>query len=88
MGSISLLQVLIKWTDVDSDTSTVIQLNNPKEAECWKTVETPQEIETYPKLQNQLHCSQAHGTPFKVPPLSIEVGWAANSVVLGLVLEG
>eukprot|EP00957_Ditylum_brightwellii_P205521 15344240-Ditylum_brightwellii.AAC.1 len=60
MGSISLLQVPTTWPDVDIDISAVTQLNNPKEAEYWKTVETPKEIATYLKLQNQLHFGQAH----------------------------
>eukprot|EP00957_Ditylum_brightwellii_P052190 3957371-Ditylum_brightwellii.AAC.1 len=51
-------------------------------------METPKEIATYLKLWNQLHFGQAHGTPFLVPPLSIEVDWAANSITLGLLLEG
>eukprot|EP00957_Ditylum_brightwellii_P156295 11896259-Ditylum_brightwellii.AAC.2 len=88
MGSIIWLQVLITWPDADIDTSTVTQFDNPKEATYWKTVETPKEIATYLKLQSWLHFEQAHGTPFTVPPLSIKVDWAANSIILELVLEG
>eukprot|EP00957_Ditylum_brightwellii_P144224 10988828-Ditylum_brightwellii.AAC.1 len=49
-GSISLLQVMITWPDADIDTSTVTQLDNPKEAEYLKAVETHKEIATYLKL--------------------------------------
>eukprot|EP00957_Ditylum_brightwellii_P076889 5844169-Ditylum_brightwellii.AAC.1 len=52
MGSISLLQVPITWPDAGIDTSTVTQLDNPKEAEYWKTAETLKEVATYLKLQN------------------------------------
>eukprot|EP00957_Ditylum_brightwellii_P100017 7622569-Ditylum_brightwellii.AAC.1 len=88
MGSISLLQILITWPDPDIETSTVTQLDNPNKAEYWKTVETPSKIATYLKLQSQLHFGQAHGTPFTVPPLSIEVDWATNLITSELVLEG
>eukprot|EP00957_Ditylum_brightwellii_P028793 2175281-Ditylum_brightwellii.AAC.1 len=60
MGSISLLQVTITWPDADIDTPNVTQLNNLKDAEYWKTVETPEEKATYLKVQNQLHFGQAH----------------------------
>eukprot|EP00957_Ditylum_brightwellii_P021048 1585902-Ditylum_brightwellii.AAC.1 len=80
MGSISLLQVPITWPDADVDKSTVAQLNNPKEAEYWKTVETPKERAIYLKLRNQLHFEQAHGTAFTVPPLPIEIDWATNLI--------
>eukprot|EP00957_Ditylum_brightwellii_P184202 14030622-Ditylum_brightwellii.AAC.1 len=60
MGSMPLLQVPITWPDADIDTSNVTQLDNPKEAKYWKTVETSKEIATYLKLQNQLHFRQAH----------------------------
>eukprot|EP00957_Ditylum_brightwellii_P007767 587510-Ditylum_brightwellii.AAC.1 len=52
MGPISLLQGPITWPDADVDTSTITQLDNPKEAEYWKTIETPKEITAYLKLQN------------------------------------
>eukprot|EP00957_Ditylum_brightwellii_P150526 11462016-Ditylum_brightwellii.AAC.1 len=86
--SISLLQVLVMWPDADVDTSTVTQLDNPKEAEYWKTVETPKEIATFLKLQNQLYFGKAHGTLFTVPPLSIDIDLVANSITSKLVLEG
>eukprot|EP00957_Ditylum_brightwellii_P198180 15100643-Ditylum_brightwellii.AAC.1 len=79
MGSISLLQVLITWPDADVDTSTVTQLDSPKEAEYGKTVETPKAIATYLKLWNQLHFGQAHGTPFTVLSLGSEL----NYIVIG-----
>eukprot|EP00957_Ditylum_brightwellii_P060586 4600716-Ditylum_brightwellii.AAC.1 len=86
MGSISLLQVPITWPDADTDVSKVTHLDNPKEAEHWKTVETPKEVATCLKLQIRLHFRQARGTPFTVPPLLVEFDWAANSITLELVL--
>eukprot|EP00957_Ditylum_brightwellii_P006885 520864-Ditylum_brightwellii.AAC.1 len=37
---------------------------------------------------DRLHFGQAHDTPFTVPPLSVEVKWAANSITSKLILEG
>eukprot|EP00957_Ditylum_brightwellii_P169119 12872275-Ditylum_brightwellii.AAC.1 len=44
-------------------------------------------METYLKLQNRLYFGQAQRTPFTTPPLSVEIGWAANSVTSELVLD-
>eukprot|EP00957_Ditylum_brightwellii_P117954 8996872-Ditylum_brightwellii.AAC.1 len=88
MGSISLLQVPIKWPDADADVSKVTHLDNPKEAEHWKMVETPKKIATYLKLQNRLHFGEDHSTPFNVPPLLVEFDWAVKSITSELVLEG
>eukprot|EP00957_Ditylum_brightwellii_P116667 8899492-Ditylum_brightwellii.AAC.1 len=88
IGSISSLQVLVRWPDVHDGTVNVTNLDNPKNAEYWKTVETPKEIATYLKLQNRLQFGQAYGTLFTMPPLSVEFDWAANSVTSELVLEG
>eukprot|EP00957_Ditylum_brightwellii_P194069 14779821-Ditylum_brightwellii.AAC.1 len=63
-------------------------LDNPKEAEHWTTVEMPEEVATYLKLQKKLHFGQAHGTLFTVPPLLVSFHWAANSITSDLVLEG
>eukprot|EP00957_Ditylum_brightwellii_P011322 855965-Ditylum_brightwellii.AAC.1 len=52
MVSISSLQVPIVWPNADTDVSKVTHLENPKEDEHWKTVETPKEITTYLKFQN------------------------------------
>eukprot|EP00957_Ditylum_brightwellii_P065830 4993168-Ditylum_brightwellii.AAC.1 len=41
-----------------------------------------------PKKEKVLHFGQATGTPFTVPPLSIEVDWAANFITSESILEG
>ena len=88
MGSITSPQVPLTWPESDIDIDSVIHLDNPKEAEHWKTVEMPEEIATYLKLRKRLHFGQAHGTPFTVPPLLVSFDWAANSITSELVLEG
>eukprot|EP00957_Ditylum_brightwellii_P028184 2128579-Ditylum_brightwellii.AAC.1 len=45
-----------------------------------KTLENPQKA-------NELHFGQAQGTPFTVPPVSIEVDWAANSITSEIFLD-
>eukprot|EP00957_Ditylum_brightwellii_P091753 6986677-Ditylum_brightwellii.AAC.1 len=75
------------WQSSHCDENQLHALNNPKKAQHWRTVETPQEIAFYLKLCNELHFGQAKGTPFTVPPLAEEVDWAANSRHSKLVLE-
>eukprot|EP00957_Ditylum_brightwellii_P011788 889465-Ditylum_brightwellii.AAC.1 len=88
IGSISSLQVPLTWPNANVDSINVVNLDNLKKVECWKTVEIPKEIVTYLKLCNRLHFGQAQGTPFTMPPLSVEFDWAENSVTSELVLEG
>eukprot|EP00957_Ditylum_brightwellii_P203959 15336934-Ditylum_brightwellii.AAC.1 len=65
-----------------------MNLKNPKKAKVWQLIETPHGIAHYLKIWNRFHFGQASGTPFTIPPLSIEVDWAANSITSELILEG
>eukprot|EP00957_Ditylum_brightwellii_P132666 10116255-Ditylum_brightwellii.AAC.1 len=51
-GSISSLQIQVTWISDDCDEDKISALNNPKKAQHWKTVKTPQEIAFYLKLRN------------------------------------
>eukprot|EP00957_Ditylum_brightwellii_P029363 2219545-Ditylum_brightwellii.AAC.1 len=43
-GSIASLQIPVTWPSSDCDENQIRILDNPKEAQHWRTVETPQEI--------------------------------------------
>eukprot|EP00957_Ditylum_brightwellii_P057631 4370298-Ditylum_brightwellii.AAC.1 len=88
MESILSLQVPITWPEAQSNVARITLLDNPKEAKYWKTVKLPEDIAFYLKLRNKLHFGQAHSTPFTIPPLSVEVVWAVNSIASELVLKG
>lgn len=47
-------------------------LKYPKTCYNWKIVTYPRKIEHYLMRTNQLHFSQAHGTPFTTIPLGSE----------------
>ena len=87
-GSVMSLQIPVTWLSSDCDEDQICALDNPKEAQHWRTVETPQEIAFYLKLRNRLQFGQAKGTFFTVPPLEEEFDWAANSWYSKMVLEG
>ena len=63
-------------------------LADPKRAVLWKLVDDPPEVEATLERRNTKHFSQAHGTPFTVPPLSTDFDWAASSDSADLVLQG
>eukprot|EP00957_Ditylum_brightwellii_P134756 10273641-Ditylum_brightwellii.AAC.1 len=88
MGSISSVQVPVTWPEAHSNISVIKPLNEPKKVNHWKAVELPKDNAFFLNLWNRLHFGQMHGTPFTVPPLSLEVDWAATSIMLELVLEG
>eukprot|EP00957_Ditylum_brightwellii_P085516 6504541-Ditylum_brightwellii.AAC.1 len=68
--SITNLQNPITWLSTTSDEQSTVELDNPKKAKYWRTVNTPKEVAFYLKLRNGLHFGQAKGTLFTVPPLS------------------
>eukprot|EP00957_Ditylum_brightwellii_P180267 13732048-Ditylum_brightwellii.AAC.1 len=76
-------KISVAWPSSKCDEDQISALDNPEKAQHWRTVETPQEIAFYLKLQNRLHFGQAKGPPFTVPPLEgpleEEFDWAANS---------
>eukprot|EP00957_Ditylum_brightwellii_P025499 1927423-Ditylum_brightwellii.AAC.1 len=49
-GSISSLQIPIIWPSIECDENLIHNLDNPKKATHWRTVETPKEIAFYLKL--------------------------------------
>eukprot|EP00957_Ditylum_brightwellii_P176591 13449786-Ditylum_brightwellii.AAC.1 len=57
-------------------------------AKEWRKIDVPQEIEFYLLMWNKLHFGQVLGTPFTIPPMSVEVDLGANLVTSKLILEG
>eukprot|EP00957_Ditylum_brightwellii_P156628 11921091-Ditylum_brightwellii.AAC.1 len=58
-----------------------MELEDPKKAQQWRTVDIPEEILHYLTIQNRRYFGQAKETPFTVPPLLQYFDWAANSPV-------
>eukprot|EP00957_Ditylum_brightwellii_P065631 4977597-Ditylum_brightwellii.AAC.1 len=56
---ITTLQISITWPSTTCDEHSTIELDNPKTANYWQTVDTPREVAFYLKLRNQLHFGQA-----------------------------
>eukprot|EP00957_Ditylum_brightwellii_P079635 6055822-Ditylum_brightwellii.AAC.1 len=65
-----------------------MELEDPKKAQQWRTVDLPEEILHYLTIRNRHYFGQAEGTPFMLPPLSQYYDWAANSLVSEMVLKG
>eukprot|EP00957_Ditylum_brightwellii_P066361 5037474-Ditylum_brightwellii.AAC.1 len=65
-----------------------MQLEDPKLAKAWRLVELPTKILHYLTIQNRQHFGQSLGTLFTVPLLSQHFDWAANFIMLDLVLQG
>eukprot|EP00957_Ditylum_brightwellii_P035822 2715738-Ditylum_brightwellii.AAC.1 len=65
-----------------------MELEDPKKAQQWRTVELPEEILHYLTIQHRYHFSQAKGTPFMLSSLSQYFDWAANSPVSEMALKG
>eukprot|EP00957_Ditylum_brightwellii_P029804 2254504-Ditylum_brightwellii.AAC.1 len=87
-GSILSLQISTTWSSIECDKNAIQELDNPKKAPHWQTVDTPKENAFYLILWKQLHFGQAKGTPFTIHPMVEEFDWAANSRQSELVLEG
>eukprot|EP00957_Ditylum_brightwellii_P099102 7547824-Ditylum_brightwellii.AAC.1 len=65
-----------------------MELEDPKKAQQWYTVDLPEEVLHYLTIRNRCHFGQAKGTPFTIPPLSQYFDWSANSPVSKMVLNG
>eukprot|EP00957_Ditylum_brightwellii_P011671 881654-Ditylum_brightwellii.AAC.1 len=58
-GSVLPLQILATWPPIECNKNMIQELDNPKKAQHWRTVDTPKEIAFYLKLQSRLHFGQA-----------------------------
>ena len=61
---------------------------DPKVCTEWKTIDTPDEITKYLLERNKLHFGQAHGTPFTISPLSLQVDFGATTETCQTMLSG
>eukprot|EP00957_Ditylum_brightwellii_P129663 9890891-Ditylum_brightwellii.AAC.1 len=88
VNSMSFLPILSSWSDCPKTIPQHYTLEEPKQIEEWRTVETPTEIAKCLILRNKRHFGQAHGAMFTVNPLFHEIDWRANSITSELILEG
>ena len=51
---------------------------DPKVCIEWQLIDIPSEVLTHLQARNRQHFSQAQGTPFTVPPLSIDLGFTGS----------
>eukprot|EP00957_Ditylum_brightwellii_P151918 11568757-Ditylum_brightwellii.AAC.1 len=87
-SSITSIKIPESWQQIGDDISTVTNIENPNKAKVWQLMEILQEIMHYLTFWNRLHFGQTRGTPFTIPPLSIEVDWVANAITSELIVEG
>ena len=62
--------------------------SDPKTWTEWQIIEVPTDVITHLQNRNRLHFSQAHGTPFTVPPLSERLGFCGDASGTRDILEG
>ena len=53
----------------------IIPGTDPKTCVQWRQIDVPSEVLYHLQQRNKEHFGQAHGTPFTVPPLSIDLGF-------------
>eukprot|EP00957_Ditylum_brightwellii_P198185 15100860-Ditylum_brightwellii.AAC.1 len=58
-----------------------MELEDPKKAQQWRTVDLTEKILHYLTIWNQRHFGQAKGTLLTMPLLSQYFDWAAKSPV-------
>jgi exonuclease III len=61
---------------------------DPKNCTEWQVVDVPTEILSSLQQRNQKHFSQAYGTPFTVPPLSLDLGYGGDTSSGTDILQG
>eukprot|EP00957_Ditylum_brightwellii_P085604 6512074-Ditylum_brightwellii.AAC.1 len=87
-NNLTSIQVPVLWPEALVEISPQHDLEDPKLTTEWKTVDLPQELLHYLKIQHRRHFGQAHGTPFTVTPFSQCFDWSENSPISELVLQG
>ena len=59
-----------------------------KNQETFRSINVPTEITQYLLMRNKRHFGQSKGTPFTVPPLSIDLNWQASTDQAEYILQG
>ncbi len=62
--------------------------DDPKSCTEWTQIEVPSEILRLLQERNRSHFGQAHGTPFTVPPLSVDLGFRGDGPISDEILLG
>jgi hypothetical protein len=61
---------------------------DPKTCSSWLQMDIPDEVALHLSERNRRHFGQAAGSPFTKPPLSIQLGYDAQSVTAERLLHG
>jgi hypothetical protein len=61
---------------------------DPKTCVQWRQIEVPTDVVHQLQQRNQEHFGQAHGTPFTIPPLSIDLGFCGDGPASAAMLDG
>jgi exonuclease III len=61
---------------------------DPKNCKKWQLLDVPTEILSSLQQRNQKHFSQVYGTPFTVPPLSLDLGYGGDTLHGPDILQG
>eukprot|EP00957_Ditylum_brightwellii_P005293 403679-Ditylum_brightwellii.AAC.1 len=86
-NNITSILILESWPDIDTIITPEYELEDPKKAHQWCTIDLPEEILHYLTIRNRHNIGQAKGTLFTIPLLSQYFDWSANSLVSGMVLK-
>jgi exonuclease III len=61
---------------------------DPKTCVQWRQIDVPTEVLYHLQQRNKEHFGQAHGTPFTIPPLSIDLGFCGDGPASAAMLDG
>ena len=62
--------------------------SDPKTCTEWQTIDLPSDILFHLQERNKRHFSKAYGTPFTIPPLSVDLGFTGVGDHANAVLQG
>ena len=62
--------------------------HDPKTCTEWQVIDVPTEVVEQLKHRNLAHFGQAHGTPFRVPPLASDLDFCADGPGGAAILSG
>jgi hypothetical protein len=66
----------------------VIPGADPKSCVHWRQIDVPTEVLHHLQQRNREHFGQAHGTPFTIPPLSVDLGFCGDGPASLSMLNG
>lgn len=85
---IDRVEIPNSWPPPNHPIQSLDSLEDPKHCTEWRTESDPSHVEYYLLLRNRLHFGQASGTPFTIPPLELDIDWAASTEAAEAILAG